>query len=181
VQRFAGRTWLLRFIPHIHWFNPLLMAWVLGTAAQLFQPTLWPWWAYAGILLAVLMLSVLAASQHRPTINITLEKRHFFKLCVVVLLTGCFAFASVGSRAQWFQSQRLTPSLEGIDLQVTGVVAAMPQWQTDGLRFRFEVQSAARVSDAQAVQIPDDIQLTWYKPNRYPIYKQESNGNSLCV
>lgn len=139
------------------------MAWVLGTAAQLFQPTLWPWWAYAGILLAVLMLSVLAASQHRPTINITLEKRHFFKLCLVVLLTGCFAFASVGSRAQWFQSQRLTPSLEGIDLQVTGVVAAMPQWQTDGLRFRFEVQSAARVSDAQAVQIPDDIQLTWYK------------------
>ena len=130
------------------------MAWVLGTAAQLIQPVLWPAWAYGAGMLAVVWWVALV---HRCTV-----KQHVFKLLATMLLVGSIAFVSVGLRALWFQTQSLSPSLEGMDLQVQGVVAAMPQWQTDGLRFRFEVQNATRVSDAQPVQLPADIQLAWY-------------------
>ena len=79
-----------------------------------------------------------------------------------MLLVACIAFASVGCRALWFQSQSLSPSLEAVDVHISGVVAAMPQWQTDGLRFRFEVNTAQRVSDGQTVSLPRAIQLAWY-------------------
>ena len=165
---------MLRDVPHVHFLSPLLLAWVLGTAAQLFQPVLWPAWLYGAGLLVVLVLfgGLLRCSPDQRQTSFanhatssapgSAKHLHVFKLLATMLLVACGAFASVGCRALWFQSQSLSPSLEGVNLRISGVVAAMPQWHTDGLRFRFQVNSAQRESDAQAVPLPSSIQLAWY-------------------
>ena len=147
----------------------MLLAWVLGTAAQLFQPVLWPAWLYGAGLLAVLVLlacllrcspdqrQTSLANHATSSVPDPAKHLHVFKLLATMLLVACIAFASVGCRALWFQSQSLAPSLEGVNLRISGVVAAMPQWHTDGLRFRFQVNSAQRESDAQAVPLPSQI------------------------
>jgi competence protein ComEC len=147
----------------------------LGTAAQLFQPVLWPAWAYGAVVLVVfcwravlacgpprLLQTLLAQNAPRLSTPAQSHHGHAFKLMVTMLLVGSIAFASVAWRALWFQSQALSPALEGVALRISGVVAAMPQWHTDGLRFRFEVQNATRLSDAQPVDLPAHIQLAWY-------------------
>jgi hypothetical protein len=148
---------LLRDVPHVHFLSPLLLAWVLGTAAQLFQTVLWPAWIYGAGLLLVRVLLVwllrcspdqrqtsLANNTTSPVLDAaalsapgSAKHRHVFKLLATMLLVACGAFASVGCRALWFQSQSLSPSLEGVDLRIGGVVAAKGQWHREGVRFRF--------------------------------------------
>ena len=100
----------------------MLLAWVLGTAAQLLQPVLWPAWAYGTGLLAV--ASLVALVHHNLP--------HAFKLLATMLLVACIAFASVGCRALWFQSQSLSPSLEALDVHTGGALSVQqlqPQLQ----------------------------------------------------
>jgi competence protein ComEC len=77
-------------------------------------------------------------------------------------LVACaaLAFGATAWRAQGFLAQSLNPGLEGHDLTVTGVVAAMPQRNDTGVRFRFDVDSAPW--QAQAVHLPRRIELAWY-------------------
>ena len=65
-----------------------------------------------------------------------------------------------GWRAADFQAQALNPALEGRDLDITGIVAAMPQAGEDALRFKFQVESA-RLQE-QPVRLPPLIELGWY-------------------
>jgi predicted membrane metal-binding protein len=60
------------------------------------------------------------------------------------LLIACavLAFAATGARALLFAGGTLAPALEGKDLTVTGVVAAMPQRNEAGTRLRLDVESA---------------------------------------
>ena len=64
--------------------------------------------------------------------------------------------------AAWFAQQRLSDALpiawEGEDIQVVGVVAAMPQPYERSLRFEFDVE---RVLTPQAV-VPAHIALSWW-------------------
>ncbi|WP_296493578.1 DNA internalization-related competence protein ComEC/Rec2 [Rhodoferax sp.] len=79
------------------------------------------------------------------------------------LLMGAFAalaFASTGWRAQAFGSHALEPALEGRDIAVTGVVAAMPQHFEGGVRFLFDVESASL--DAAPLRLPPRLELGWY-------------------
>ena len=73
-------------------------------------------------------------------------------------LTAGFGFA--GLRAVSVAGQALDPALEGVDLSVTGVVAAMPQCIEPGLRFRLDVEAAAR--DGMPVVLPPRLLLGWY-------------------
>ena len=52
------------------------------------------------------------------------------------------AFGVTGWRASVYSAQALPAELEGKDIQVTGIVAAMPQQSEVGLRFRFAVEQA---------------------------------------
>jgi len=70
------------------------------------------------------------------------------------------AFASTGWRAQAFGSQTLAPALEGRDLAVTGVVAAMPQPFEGGVRFLLDLESASL--DGQPLRLPPRLALGWY-------------------
>lgn len=129
---------------------------LLGAALQLRQLTLWPAWGYAGLLLFALFG---LAARRMPT-------RWF-----VLLAIACGAMAGAGLagwRAVVYAQGALQPAIEGRDLQVTGVVAEMPQRNEAGMRFRLNVESArwahanADAIDAAPPVVPARIALGWY-------------------
>lgn len=94
---------------------------------------------------------------------------------VLMLAAALFGFALCGLRASSFAADALQPSLQGRDMQVVGVVAAMPQKNESGLRFRFSVESArlapvaskdagdnTATQSATAVSLPPELMLSWY-------------------
>lgn len=69
-------------------------------------------------------------------------------------------FALCGLRAGHFAGQALAPGLEGRDIRVTGVVAAMVQPIEGGVRLRLAVESA--LLEGALVRLPPLIDLGWY-------------------
>ena len=131
--------------------TPVLLGVLLGTAVQLGQATLWSGQVYALIVLVALVFAALAAIKNAV---------FWLRSCLLVLACAAMAFGGTGWRAQFFLAQALNPALEGRDLVVTGVVAAMPQRNEAGVRFRLEVDSAQH--DGQAVRLPQRLELAWY-------------------
>ena len=82
--------------------------------------------------------------------------------CIAVCVGISLSFAFTGMRAVWFAQDVLDPALEGVDLQVTGVVSTLPQWHSDGVRFGFEVEQSTRSEDRQIVAIPAQLSVGWY-------------------
>lgn len=143
-----------RFSQTVAWPIPaLLCGWLLGTALQLQQAALWPPWAYG--VLAGLALPVLVLLGHAGR-----------RAVVWAWIAGALlAFGSAGLRSAAFDAGALPPALEGVDLRVTGVVAAMPQRRDDGdVRLRLAVESAEQVSGqvGRAVALPPLLDLSWY-------------------
>jgi len=129
--------------------SPVLLAWCAGVAVQLQQTALWPAAAYgavAGLALAIFVWSRAAGLY-----------RHM-SICTAALL---LSFACTGGHAL-LQVRAIDPALEGQDLELVGVVQAMPQRQDIGWRFRFEVETAHRVDGGQAVTVPQKVYLGWY-------------------
>src|SRR5512134_2194746 len=52
-------------------------------------------------------------------------------------------------------ADRLAPALEGVDIEVTGVVAGLPAGFERGMRFAFDVEDAP-------ARLPRKVLLTWY-------------------
>jgi competence protein ComEC len=137
---------------------PALLGWVAGTALQLFQPRLWAMGAYAGEAVAGVLLLVVAwflAARFKPLGT---------ALLILLGMAG-MAFAVTGVRAVAFQADALAPALEGRDVRVVGVVAAMPQRNDAALRFRLDLESA--MLDGQEVALPPGIYLSWYSASLY--------------
>ena len=134
---------------------PALSGWVGGTALQLTQPALWPWWGYGGVLAlgCTVLLGVARVLRSGPR-----WAHHACLLLAVVAL----AFGCVGLRAVGFLAHTLSPALEGRELLITGVVATMPQRGANGLRFQLHVESARGHADAVPVRVPPRVQLGWY-------------------
>ncbi len=148
---------------------------MLGTALQLQERSLLPAWAYLAIGLPALTSIAYAAIKNvaiqviAPSASSAAPQAdsgraasraswlHGFLLCWAF---AALAFAFTGLRASAFQCQALNPGLEGQDLQLTGIVAAMPQRSEGGLRFRLEVEQAQRAG--QGVQVPPAVYLGWY-------------------
>lgn len=123
------------------------LAWLLGVALQLQERSLLPPWAY---LLCLALGAACAALAWR-----------WQKLWVVSLV----AAVALGAGASgWRASERLADALplelEGQDLQVTGLIASLPQQSPAGLRFRFEVEEA--VLQGRPVRVPGLLSLGWY-------------------
>ena len=126
------------------------LGWIAGTALQLQQTELWAVWAYLSLVIGLLALWR------------GLSKTVGQELTWCVLACACaLAFAQTGVRASLYLSNALNPSLEGLTLQVVGVVANMPQRMDVSMRFRLEVESA-RDSDGRRVQLPPQLLLGWY-------------------
>lgn len=84
-------------------------------------------------------------------------RRAFALLLVGLVLLG---FGSTGWRAAQRLAVELPASLEGRDIRLTGIVASLPQAGANGLRFRFEVESA--VLAGEPVNVPRLLSLGWY-------------------
>src|SRR6185503_6160784 len=73
-----------------------------------------------------------------PILLLALWKKQFF---VIAALAAGFLWAAW--LAQLRMADWLAPELEGRDLQVVGVVSSLPAVGERGVRFEFEVESAA--------------------------------------
>ncbi|PIT73494.1 DNA internalization-related competence protein ComEC/Rec2 [Limnohabitans sp. G3-2] len=145
---------------HLSWN---LLAWCLGVALQLQQAALWPWASYASVLLGVAACAWwLKNARPWPAAGWAAP------ILAWALVWAAAAFCTTGLHA-WTRAHTIAPALEGQDLDVVGVVQAMPQRQDVGWRFRFHIEQAWAVDaqgTAQAVQLdadlPRQVYLGWY-------------------
>lgn len=130
---------------------PALLGFVFGVAVQLQQVELNSWQIYTCFVLLALVLSAWAATKNRAI---------SYRVVLAFLAMGVLAFGVTGLRAVVFSNQALDSALEGRDVTVVGVIAAMPQRNESGLRFRFDVDSAH--AQGVPVVLPPRIYLGWY-------------------
>jgi competence protein ComEC len=116
--------------------TPALVAFAAGVLLAQFQQALPP----AAWLLALPASVALAA-----------WKRALLVPCA--LAAGCLWATGFGHVRL---ADRLSPALEGRDLEVVGVVASLPAAMDRGVRFEFEVESAA-------VKLPRKVLISWYR------------------
>jgi competence protein ComEC len=124
---------------------------ILGAALQLQQPRLWPLWIYAlcTAVAAVLLLTAwFLASRARTSV------------WMVFVAAGFLSGSAAGWRAAAYTDGGLDASLEGRDLVLTGIVAALPHRGDAGIRFRFEPESANAAG--KPVRLPPQLLLGWY-------------------
>ena len=141
-------------IKRVAWLAPGLLGWLLGTALQVAQPALWSPWVYIGcVLLALILIGLVAIKK----VALRWRRRRWLSALLCGLL---LAWGSCGLRAGYFLQTALAPELEGRDVAVVGLVAAMPQPSDTGLRFRLQVESAQ--VDGVPVVVPPRIDLAWY-------------------
>ena len=130
---------------------PALAGFVAGTALQLQQRVLDGVLVYALTLLVSLVMAGVAVKRFSTSP---------MRIALAAAAFALLAFSLCGLRASFFISNALAPELQGRDIAVTGVVAAMPQRGDDGVRFRLDVESA-RAANAE-VALPPRIYLGWY-------------------
>lgn len=131
--------------------SPLLLGWLLGSGLQLQQEVLFADSIYAGLMLLAAVLGLLATLKTiaRPG-----------RIIMLALAMSLLAFGVTGLRASIFLRDALDTGLEGHDIAVTGIVAAMPHRNDAGLRFRLEVEAAQL--KGREVRLPPRIYLGWY-------------------
>ena len=139
------------------WMAAGLSGLLAGSACQMLQARLWDWPLYAGLLALGVGALVWAVRRSDGRAG---------RFALVLLASAIAASGLTGLRALVFQSQGLDPALEGRDIRVTGVVAAMPQWSEAGARFRLTVESAQ--VDGLPVRLPRGVWLGWYSGNPGP-------------
>lgn len=147
----------------------VLLAWLVGVAWQLNQAQLWPRWFYAVLLLVALFALGLAAWWRRERLNagaafafnepwyVRFARLPQFLVMLALLAAG---FAWAGWLACGRQLDILCADLQRQDVQVTGVVDALPQLQSGRWRFAFRIDEAQRGS--QPVTLPPKVLLSWY-------------------
>ena len=136
---------------------PLLLGALIGAALQVRQPALWTWERYGALgwgCAAALCVLWWWGRRRR-----TGAGRTGISVSMALAAAGLL-FAVCGLRASDFAAQALNPALEGRDLRVTGVIAAMPQPIEGGVRLRLAVEAAQW--DGGPVQLPPLIDLGWY-------------------
>ena len=131
-----------------------LLGWVLGTALQLQQAALSPVWLYGALALTGTLLTGLLL--RRCAMSLSQTQR----LGCWLLAAALLGFAGTGLRCVWFDAGALEPTLEGRDLQITGVVTDLPQSNESGLRFTMAVDAATL--EGRAVAVPSNIDVGWY-------------------
>ena len=137
------------------WGAGLALAWLVGVAVHLQQRALGP--AVVGMTaVGVGALGLIAAWRWRRW------RRWSGGAWLAALLgVALLAFGASDWRAAQRLAEALPAALEGRDLSVTGVVASLPQRSAAGLRFRFEVESAAL--DGAPVRLPERLAIGWYR------------------
>ena len=134
---------------------PALLGVLLGSALQLQQSAIWLHRTYV---LFFLVAFVLYGFLHHKSIAKKVGMNGG-RVLILLAATLC-AFGLTGLRAAFFSDGGLDPALEGRDVTVVGVMAAMPQRHEGVLRFRLDVESAS--AQGEVVRLPGRIDLSWY-------------------
>jgi len=132
-----------------------LSGWLLGTALQLQQASLWPLAVIWAVGSSSLLLGWLAWVLRHKTSQIS-------KCLLGAMIAFGLALSGINARCLWQSQQRLDSSLEGKEILLVGVIASLPQQTESSVRFRFHVQSAFDVSQASIAIVPEWIDLAWY-------------------
>lgn len=127
-----------------------VVAWMVGVGLQLWQPALWPWPAYVGVVALAGPLGVLAWRWPAG------------RWAVLALVAALLGAGLTGLRAHHTQSQRLVPALDNRTVELTGRITGLPQQLERGWRWRFEVESAHIAG--RPVDVPAPLLLSWYAP-----------------
>ena len=152
-----------------------------GSALQLWQPELWAMWVYGSVLGAVGAMGACVLCRpllRRRWLGQNGAGRPWWRVggaIATLLWAAVAAFALCGLRASAFAGQGLPAAMEGQDVRITAVVAAMPQRTEAGVRLRLQVESAdwalatpdasrARAHERPdtAPQVPPLIDVSWY-------------------
>ncbi len=130
---------------------------LLGTALQLRQPDV-------ASLPAVLGLSIGALAFLGSIAWPGLVVRGRWRFGLALVGAAWLAFATTSWRAQMRLDEQLSAALEGVDLQIEGVVGSLPAWRSDGVRFVFELESASVGGEPLALgrAVPRRVSLGWY-------------------
>jgi competence protein ComEC len=153
----------------VSWLFSTMLAWVVGTWFQLLQSSLSHSWIYASYLAIVGVFIVYIAINN--IVKVTQDKRQYLSILLpicMLLASGCAAFGLTGLRAAAYASHQLSPALEGRDIEVIGVVSAMPHINEMGTRFQLDVESGKllttteQVQSKEVVELPSKISLSWY-------------------
>ena len=128
---------------------------VLGAALQLQQPGLW-----RGAVYGVCLVLACVLGGGAWWVGSRLRWRTPATTALALGAAALAMFAVCGLRAAAFAGQGLAPALEGRDIRVTGVIAAMPQSNEAGTRIRMQVETA--MLDGAPVQLPARIEVAWY-------------------
>src|SRR5919204_1253355 len=113
------------------------LAFAAGAALLQLQPAL-PALGWALMLVPLLVLGL----------------RYRGALVAAALAAGFFWAAAC---AHWRMGDWLAPELEGRDIAVVGVVAALPAITERGMRFEFDVEGA------DGGRLPKKVLLSWYR------------------
>ena len=103
-------------------------------------------------------LPVFAGLAGVGVVLLLLRRQRFSPLALTLLAGLLLGFSWAGGRAQWRLADELPPAWESRDIELTGVIAALPQRSGNGERFMFDVET---VHTPEAV-VPARIQLSWY-------------------
>jgi competence protein ComEC len=146
-----------------------LLAWVVGTWAQLLQASLNHNFIYVSYLIVscgfVVFLAINRVAKKPPFAHVNLQT--WLHVCLFIAI-GCAAFGLTGLRAVAYASHHLQEAYEGQDIEVVGVVSAMPQVNDMGTRFQLNVEHAKlltnleKIQSKQVITLPSKISLSWY-------------------
>ncbi|MEQ1536097.1 MAG: DNA internalization-related competence protein ComEC/Rec2 [Burkholderiaceae bacterium] len=156
-----------------HQLFATLLAWVVGTWVQPLQASLSDVYFYvaylavAGVFIAYIAINGIAKNALNGRKNFQSITPISIPICML-LASGCMAFGVTGLRAVAYASHQLQPVYEGRDIEVVGVVSAMPHINEMGTRFQLDVESAnlltsiEQVQSKQSIVLPSKISLSWY-------------------
>ena len=156
--RFASATDSAPVRPR-HWrAGAWLWGLLLGTALQLQQVALWQGAWYGGWMAMGALASVALWRWRCPQ---PWCDRALCGLAALMLALGL-----AGWRASDQMQNQLDPALEGVDVQVEGVITAMPLAMPAGQRFRLAVDAAYH--QGALVAVPPVVDMAWYSAGSRP-------------
>ncbi len=137
-----------------------MAAWVCGVAVQLQRgEPVRAWQAAVEAALVLGLALVLVVTKAAP------GWRRAWRPWGLCLACGLAGLAAADAQAWWRLRQALPAALEGRDVEVTGVVATLPQGGPQGMRFVLEVdEDSLPVLVAAHAAAPQRLALGWYAP-----------------
>ena len=144
------------------WLPGWIGAWLLGTALQLQQESLWPVaWTLTSLAGALTVLAVafwLDRCQAHAVQHHLLWAIHRLAVWGAIALLAC---AVVNARCTFQMQGALNPRWEGQDLHAVVEVASLPRMGDKGVVFRGRVLRASLASSDEEVKVPKFIEFHW--------------------